>query len=195
MHAIGPDVDVVLARQRPLAPRFVILLPDRLEPGDGRGREVRCVGAEDRLEGLGEVAGADPLEVEPGDQLLQALGAAEVGRQDGGGEFLTLPRRATVLDPGLLDLDLAEAGLDGPLGEVAVADDLAASFPVLESGMGVDPGGDLGLDGLGQHPAGTVPEDLGDDVLALGQGNDTDVGGRLVHGGVLLGLVGHRCAF
>ena len=28
------------------------------------------------------------------------------------------------------------------------------------------------------------------DVLALGQGHAADVGGRLVHGGVLLGLVG-----
>ena len=62
---------------------------------------------------------------------------------------------------------------------------------VLEVGVGVDPGGDLGLDGLGEHPPGPVPEDLGEDVLALGQGHDADVGGRLAHGGVLLGLVGH----
>jgi hypothetical protein len=191
VDAVGPDVDVVLARQRPLAPRLVILLPDRLEPGDGGRRQVGCVRAEDRPEGLGEVAGAEALEVQPGDQFLQALGAAEVGRQDGGGELLPLLRWAPVLNPGLLDRDFAEAGLDGPLGEVAIADDLAASLVVLELGMGVDPGGDLGLDGLGQHPAGPVPEDLGDDVLALGQGHDADVGGRLGHGGVLLGLVGH----
>ena len=62
---------------------------------------------------------------------------------------------------------------------------------VLEVGVVVDPGGDLGLDGLGEHPPGPVPEDLGEDVLAGGQGHDADVGGRLVHGGVLLGLVGH----
>jgi hypothetical protein len=30
----------VLARQRPLAPGPMVLLPDGLEPGDGRGREV-----------------------------------------------------------------------------------------------------------------------------------------------------------
>ena len=84
-----------------------------------------------------------------------------------------------------------DAGLDGPLGEMAVADHLLAPGLVLEVGVVVDPGGDLGLDGLGEHPPGPVPEDLGEDVLAGGQGHDADVGGRLVHGGVLLGLVGH----
>src|SRR5512142_1688945 len=147
-------------------PRLVILLPDRLEPGDGGRRQVGGVRAEDRLEGLGEVASADPLQVQPRNQFLQALGPPQVGGQDGGAELLPLLRWATVLDPGLLDLDLAEAGLDGPLREVAVADDLAATGGVLEVGMGVDPGGDLDLDGLGQHPASPVPEDLGEDVLA-----------------------------
>ena len=64
----------------------------------------------------------------------------------------------------------ADAGLDGPLGEVAVADDLAAPGVVLEVGVGVDPGGDLGLDGLGQQPSGPVPEEVGEDVLAGGPG-------------------------
>ena len=63
-----------------------------------------------------------------------------------------------VTDPGLLDLDGPDAGLDGPLGEVAVADDLAASLVVLEVGVVVDPGGDLGLDGLGQEASGPVPQ-------------------------------------
>ena len=74
------------------------------------------------------------------------------------------------MDPGLLDLDGPEAGLDGPLGEVAVADDLAASLVVLEVGVVVDPGGDLGLDGLGEQAPGPVPEEVGEDVLAGGPG-------------------------
>jgi hypothetical protein len=168
----------------------VILLPDGLEPGDGRGREVGGVGAKDRPEGLGEVAGADPLQVQPGDQLLQAPGPPQVGGQDGGGELLPLLRWPPVVDPRLLNLDLSEAGLDGPLGEVAVADDLAASPVVPEVGMVVDPGGDLGLDGLGEHAAGPVPEEVGEDVLAGSRRHDAEVGGRLAHGGVLLGLVG-----
>ena len=90
----------------------------------------------------------------------------------------------------LLDWDLTDAGLDGSLGEMAIADHLPAPGVILEVGVGLDPGGGFGLDGLGQQPAGAVPEDLGEDVLAGGQGHDADVGGRLVHGGVLLGLVG-----
>jgi hypothetical protein len=69
-------------------------------------------------------------------------------------------------------------------------DDLAATGIIHEVVVGGDVGGDLGLDGLGEHPPGPVPEDLGEDVLALGQGDDADLGGRLIHGGVLLGLVG-----
>ena len=89
-----------------------------------------------------------------------------------------------------MDRDLADAGLDGPLGQVAVADDLAASPVIHEVGMVIDPGGDLGLDGLGEHPPGPVPEEVGEDVLAVGQRHDADLGCRLTHGGVLLGLVG-----
>ena len=89
----------------------------------------------------------------------------------------------------MLDLDRSEAGLDDPLGEMAVADHLLAAGFVLEVGAVSDAGGDLGLDGLGEHPPGAVPEDLGEDVLAGRRGHDADVGGRLVHGEVLLGLV------
>ena len=95
-----------------------------------------------------------------------------------------------VVDPGLLDLDVAQAGLDGPLGEMAVADDLASPGLVLEVGVGVDPGGDLGLDGLGQQPPGPVPEEVGQDVLGAGRWPGDRQGSRLIHGGVLLGHFG-----
>ena len=51
---------------------------------------------------------------------------------------------------GLLDLNISPAGQDGPPWQVAVADDLAASVVVPRLGVGVDPGSDIGLDGLGQ---------------------------------------------
>ena len=147
-------------------------------------------GAEDHLQGLGEVAGADALEVQPGDQPLQAPGLLQVRRQDRRGERLPLVGGAAVSDPRLLDLDGSDAGLDRPAGQGAVADDLAVSPFVPDLGVGVDPGGDLGPDGLGQEPLGSLPEDVREDVLALGQGHDAVGGGRLGHGGVLLGLVG-----
>jgi hypothetical protein len=36
--------------------------------------------------------------------------------------------------------------------------------------VGLDPGGAFGLDGLGEHPPGPIPEDLGEHVLAGGSG-------------------------
>jgi hypothetical protein len=130
------------------------------------------------------------LQVEPGQQPLQALGLPQVRRQDGRGERLPLVGGPAVTHPRLLDLDGADAGLDGPLGQAAVADDLAASLVVPEVGVVVDPGGDLGLDGLGQEASSPVPEQVGEHVLAGCQGHDTDLGCTLTHGGVLLGLVG-----
>jgi hypothetical protein len=70
----------------------------------------------------------------------------------------------------LLDLDGSEAGLDGPLGQVAVADHLLMPGLVLEVGVVGDPGGDLGLDGLGEHAPGAIPQDLGEDAMAGGPG-------------------------
>jgi len=52
-----------------------------------------------------------------------------------------------------------------------------------------EPGSDLGLNGLGQEPPGPVPQQLGQDILALGRGQDADVGGGLGHPGVPLGPV------
>jgi len=90
----------------------------------------------------------------------------------------------------LLDLERSDAGPDHPLGDVAVADDLAASVPVPQVGMSVDPGGDLGLDGLGHQPCPTL-EEVYQYVPALRQWHEADVVCRLIDGGVLLDLVGH----
>jgi hypothetical protein len=106
------------------------------------------------------------------------------------GERLPLVGGAAIPDSGLLDLDQAEACLDGPLRQMAVVDHMLPPRVILEVGVTGDPGGDLGLNGLGEQPVGAVAKDLGENVLAGGQRHDVEVGGRLVHGGVLLGLVG-----
>jgi hypothetical protein len=165
VHAVGPGVDVTFAFQGSLAPLLELPLPRRLEPGERGGREPRSVRAEQGLEGLGEVAGADALEVEPGDQLVETLGPLQVRRQDRRGELLTLIGGPAVMDPGLLDLVIAKAGLDLSIGQVAVADDLESPRLIFQVGIGVGPGGNLGLDGLGQEPPGLVAEDVGQDIL------------------------------
>jgi hypothetical protein len=93
------------------------------------------------------------------------------------------------MDPGLFDIDRSQAGEDRPLGKVAVAYDLVSAGFIDEVGMLIDPGGDLRLNRLREERASALAEDLGDGIdggwPALG------LGGRLVHGGGLLGLVGH----
>jgi hypothetical protein len=89
-----------------------------------------------------------------------------IRRQDRRGERLPIASGASVTDAGLLDIDGADAGLDGPPRSVAVADDLLPPGLVLEVCVGVDPGGDLGLIGLGEHRPRSLPEGFGQDVVA-----------------------------
>src|SRR5262249_41300590 len=79
----------------------ILLFPQPLEPRDGGGRQPLGVRAEEGGQRLAEVARTDALEVEPGDQLLDTLGLAQVGRQDRRGELLALLGRPAVVDPGL----------------------------------------------------------------------------------------------
>jgi hypothetical protein len=60
------------------------------------------------------------------------------------------------VDLRLPDFDVPEAGLDRPPGLVAVANDLASSRLIRDVGVIDDPGGDLGLDGLGQEASSPV---------------------------------------
>ncbi len=190
VDTVGPDVDVMFALERPLAPGLMVVLPGRLQPGHGGRRDPLGLDAEEPLEGFRENARADPREVEPGNRFVDVLGASEVGRQDRGTERLSLPWRPAVLDSGLLDRDRPQAGENGPLGTRAVADDLATTGLVAEVGVRVDPACNLGLDGPGQHLTGSLSADFGENVLAPGQWHDANVGDRLARGGVLLCLVG-----
>jgi len=85
-----------------------------------------------------------------------------------------------------MDLDRPNSRGDGSGGQVAVADDLAAAVLIPAILMAVDPIGDLGRDGLGEEWLGPAAEDLGEDVLGLGQWHDPGIGSRKTHGGVLL---------
>lgn len=64
--------------------------PLLLESDDDVGAQYDSRRPHEGLECLQEVPGRDPFEVEPGDQLLNALGPSQVRRQDLRGEGQTL---------------------------------------------------------------------------------------------------------
>ncbi len=109
-----------------LIPGLVPLHPDGPELRNRRGREAWHLSAEQRLKGSGEVATADPLEVELGDQVL------------------------SIVDPGLFDINGSQPGEHRSLEEVAVAHDLMSAalidggdWPVLSQGGRLTHGGGL----------------------------------------------------
>jgi hypothetical protein len=138
-----------------------------------------------------EVSGADPFEVQPRNQLLDALGLAQIRRQNLRGKFLRRLLRASVMHPRLLDFDRSHSGKDASGWQVAVADNLPTTGLVAKVGMGIDPARHLRFDGLHQKPLGAFPENLAQRIFALGQWKDSCVNARIVHGGVLLCLVGN----
>src|SRR5262249_22446079 len=75
---------------------------------------------------------------------------------------------APVVHAGLADGEGTERGLKLPGREVAVSNHHPAAGAVPELGEVPDVGLDLGLDGLGEHPAGSLPEDLGQGILRGG---------------------------
>jgi len=79
-HAIGlgqMNLHGYLARERSAAEVIVLGLPDLLHSHDRRCRQSRAVKAQARQR-FGEVAGGNPLEVQPGDQLLDRLALPQI---------------------------------------------------------------------------------------------------------------------
>jgi hypothetical protein len=74
---------------------------------------------EQRRECLLVVPARDPLEVEPGDQLLDAARALEIRRQQAGAE--AGPATAAVVHLRHPYLDLSDSSLHRALGQIAVA--------------------------------------------------------------------------
>src|SRR4051812_13209200 len=159
MDAVGPEVDVVLGGEIALLPALMLLLPARGQAAHGRRRQAGRLGAEERGQGFLELARRHPLQVQPGQELLDVPGPPQVGRQHRRGEA---DRRrvpgATVANLGAAHLDRSDPGLDLPLGRVAVAHQAPATLLVRELGMDGKERLDLGLDRLHQHPPGAVPQ-------------------------------------
>jgi hypothetical protein len=79
MNAVGPDVDVLLAREVAAAPLLVLLAPLLLETHDDVGTKPLGILPEQRLQGLGIIACRDALQVEPWDQLLDGTALPQIG--------------------------------------------------------------------------------------------------------------------
>jgi hypothetical protein len=162
----------------------VLLVPGFGETAHGRGRQARRLGPEQRRQGLGELARRHALEVQPGQQLLDVPGPAQVGRQDRRGEADRLRiRRAAVAQLGPADLERADPGLEPPLGRVAVAHQPSPALLIHQAGMGGEERLDLRLDRVQQHPPGALAQHgqqrVGRDARAWSrQGDD----GILLHG-------------
>jgi hypothetical protein len=111
------------------------------------------------LEGFGEIPRADTPQVQPGDQLVEALGPTQIGRQDLTGEpdpfafFIDPP----VVHPRRLDLYEPQTRLNLTRGQVAVANHQSVPLAIPHLGVATDVFGDLILNGLGQHPLGSLP--------------------------------------
>ena len=161
----GPDIDVPLVRQVALAPSLVLVLPAGDQPRNRGGREPGAVGPEQGLEGLREVARAHTLEVQPGDQLLDALGLAQVRREDLAGEPLSVAGGPPVVHPRHGDGQLPYAGQNRPGIGVAVANDSPATLGIGDRRAGVDLRRGFVLHRLDQQSQGPTAQNLGKRVL------------------------------
>ncbi len=100
-------------RQIALPPSPIFVLPLALEAPDHRRAEVGRVLAEQGGEGLLEIAGGNPAQIENRQQRVQALGAPRPFGQDVRREAKALPRSGgAIAGLRLLHFDRANSGLD-----------------------------------------------------------------------------------
>ena len=166
VDSVGPHVDVALGRQIALPPMLVLVAPDFLQPSNSRGRQARCILAEQRSKRLLEIAGRDALQVKDRDQHLQAPRAPRIGRQDRGCEAdaLAIIGSATVAHAGLAHADRADPGHHLACRQVPVPDHAAQAGSGLQIDMLGEKCRHLGLDRLGQQGPRSVAQHLGQRV-------------------------------
>jgi hypothetical protein len=136
------------------------------------------------------VAAADAFEVQPGNQLLDGLGLAQVRRQDLGAKFLGPVGGPAIAHARLPHFDRTDTGRNRPFWQMAIANHLAAALGIDAVPMLLDPLGDLRFDRLRQQLLSARPENINQDVRRSGQWYNTNLLGTVNHGGVLLCRVG-----
>jgi hypothetical protein len=178
VDAVDPQVDVVHPGQITVGEGALLGLPGLGQLGDHRRRQPGRR-AEELPQRGHEVARGQAVQVQQRQHLGDLRGLPAPRRQDRRGEPLTLAGcgvDALVVDPGHGHLDRARAGQDlaGVVGAVA-HDQPVAVLVTLADELG-DVGVDLGLQGLGEHPAGALADDLVDQRRAVGAAGVISVG-------------------
>jgi hypothetical protein len=114
---------------------------------------------------LGEVAGGNPFQIEPGHQFLDGLGFPQIRRKNLGSEAdaLALLIDPLVVHPRLMNLDRPVARLNLPGRMMAVADHQAMAGRIHLLAVALDIVVNFPLDGRLQCPAGAVAQDVIDD--------------------------------
>jgi hypothetical protein len=159
---VGPQIHVVHLGQVPCCVRALFGLPGLGQLRDHRRRQAG--GRAEELPQRGhEVPAREPVQIQQRQYLGDLRGLAAPGRQDRRGEpapFARVGVGAAVVDPRRDHLHRPRAGeyLAGLVAAVAHHEPTTAGVAfVAELG---DVGVHLGLQGLGQHPSGTLPDDL-----------------------------------
>jgi hypothetical protein len=158
---VGPHVDEVALGQVPLGEGPGLGLPLGRQPGDHRGAQPGG-GAEEPRQRRSEVAGAHPVQVHQRQDLGHLGALAGPRRQDRRPEPAPLPGlvHALVVHPGSRHVDPTGGGGDGSRLSMAVAHHQSPAPFVSLVGQPSDVGVHLGLEGGGEHPPGTVEDDL-----------------------------------
>ena len=151
IDAVHPEIDVALGREVAPLPALRLNPPDLFQPGDRGGRKPRRGAPQERRQGFPEVAGGNALQIQPWQKVFQALGAAQIARQDrrreADGAVPPVPHT------GLAHAHRADPGLDEAFRQISIADNPAAAGGVNKRRMATQKHGDLGLNGLGQQLA------------------------------------------
>ena len=152
-------------RQIALLPSPIFVLPLALEAGDHRRGEVGRVLAEQGGEGLLEIAGGNPAQIENGQKGVEALGASRpLGRMF---DVNRIRAPASRLDhePWFLHFDRADSSLDRANRIMAVANHPSAAIRKHEFRGRGQKCLELRLDRLGNQPTRTSSQNFGERII------------------------------
>ena len=173
-------------RQIALLPSSIFVLPFTLEARDHSRGKVGRVLAEQGGEGLLEIAGGNPAQIENGQKGVEALGAPRPFGQDVRREANALARSGgAIAGLRLLHFDRADSCLDRPNRIMPVANHPSAAIRKHEFRGRGQKCLELRLDRLGDQPTRAGSQNFGEwivDCPFLSKGNNSILG----HGVTLL---------